>query len=182
VKICIDPGHGMGAASLGVYDPGAVAAGVEEADVALDYSFALKTALEERGQSVWMTRQSRQDPSLTTMRARRAESQACSMLVSIHLNAFSAPSANGTETLYGNAQSMRLAQAAQDATRSAFGFADRGIKSRPELAALKFRSGPSILLELGFISNAGDRAEMLDPTRRAFFGHAVATALLRGPA
>lgn len=40
-RICLDAGHGNGNRTRGVFDPGAVAGGVREADVALDWVLAL---------------------------------------------------------------------------------------------------------------------------------------------
>lgn len=183
MRIAIDPGHGMGASALGRYDPGAVAKDgettFEEADIALSYSHDLGDALKERGQQVWFTRQGRNDPSLTSMRARHAEGNACEMLVSVHLNAFTDPAANGTECLYNEYLSKATAERCSAAVATALGFKDRGAKRRYNLAVLKFRTGRSVLIEIGFISNRSDRATMLDPLRRKVVAQALAGALLK---
>ncbi len=40
MKICLDSGHGHGNRKIGVYDPGAVAAGIAEADIALQWALS----------------------------------------------------------------------------------------------------------------------------------------------
>ena len=51
MRVCIDPGHGLGNATLGVFDPGAVAGGVREADINLAVGLMLRDECARRGWS-----------------------------------------------------------------------------------------------------------------------------------
>ena len=46
-KLCIDPGHGLGNVRGNVYDPGAISAGVSEADIVLQYALAIRWRAKE---------------------------------------------------------------------------------------------------------------------------------------
>jgi N-acetylmuramoyl-L-alanine amidase len=180
--ICVDPGHGMNAARMGLYDPGAVASlpgeRFEEADVALDWSLELGQALRDRGQTIHYTRQNRTDPAPTVIRATRAVNWGCRVLVSVHCNAFHTALANGTETLYRSPASETPAKVVNAALVKVLDTVDRGAKYRPELAVLKFPH-IAILVELGFITHAGDREKLLNPELRAQGVDAIASSLLK---
>lgn len=185
MKIAIDPGHGNSNRSEGRYDPGAVAAGVEEADVALQWALTGKWILErEFGLSVWLTRDDDSDPAPVGQRDDRAEAAGCSHFVSLHCNAADTSAATGTETFWRDAADKPFAQAVQDAAVAAMGRADRGLKKESQsqhsrLAVLDF-GGPSCLLEIGFVTNAIDRARMLERERRVSFWRAVGRHLTGG--
>jgi N-acetylmuramoyl-L-alanine amidase len=182
MKICVDAGHGMSAARMGLYDPGAVAAlpseRFEEADIALDWALELGVELQARGQQVYYTRRNRLDPCPTGIRASRAQQQGCTVFVSMHANAFTTAQANGTETLYRSNASEPVARAVNTALVAAMGTKDRGPKYRDNLAVLKF-SGVAILIEMGFITNDDDREKMLDSSMRTAGVLAIASSLLR---
>lgn len=98
--IVIDPGHGG-------YDPGVVANGVREADVALVISLALRDMLSARGYPVIMTRE--RDEHLHTTKRRDLMARTdlttrnCSLFISIHANGIDEPSVHGVETfIFGN--------------------------------------------------------------------------------
>jgi len=101
MKICVDPGHGMSNATLGVFDPGAVhnASATREADVVLAYGLELRSILQARGIEVFMTRENATSPTPVGKRASRAKAANCDSFVSIHLNSFSSSSANGRRGL-----------------------------------------------------------------------------------
>lgn len=76
--------------------------------------------------------------------------------ISIHLNAFNG-SANGVEVLYYDAKALASKVSAQLAKD--IGWKDRGAKERKDLYVLRNTKATAILLELGFIDNAGDMAK-----------------------
>ena len=96
VTIVIDPGHGG-------RDPGAVrmhnGVQVRESDVVLDISLQLRNLLRQTGMDVRMTRTTDVYVSLA-QRARVANNANADLFVSVHLNAFTNSTANGTETFY----------------------------------------------------------------------------------
>ncbi len=103
--IMIDPGHGG-------KDPGAVAAGLKEKDVALRFSKILGEILEERGFDVLYTRDQDVFVSLEK-RTAMANSKDVDLFVSVHANAHRNTRVNGFEVYY-----LNLAQS-EDAKRVA---------------------------------------------------------------
>jgi len=162
MKIAIDPGHGMNNSAPGVFDPGATKKvnGVTfaEADVVLRYGLTVKENLEGRNIPFFMTRSSSADPAPVGGRATRARNAGCTHFVSLHLNSAGSPNAAGIEVLFrDDAKDRALASRLQQKLVAITNLKDRGIKKRTDLAVLKFIPGPAVLIELGFISNDGDR-------------------------
>lgn len=90
--ICVDPGHGG-------RDPGAVADGLRESDIALAHALALGAALERVGCAVLYTRTT--DRYLTrTARAQAANENRARIFVSMHTNASIHPSRSGAQIIY----------------------------------------------------------------------------------
>lgn len=161
MRVFIDPGHGMSNRQWGVFDPGAVAKdGTREADIVLDVSRVLRDECSRRGWITTMSRVNNEEHSGLGWRVGRARAARCDVIVSLHCNAHTTKQANGIETLYRDHE--WVAQAVQEELVRMTGLRNRGIKLRTDLAILKFER-PTILVELGFISNDNDRAEMLDP-------------------
>jgi N-acetylmuramoyl-L-alanine amidase len=179
MKICIDPGHGMGNKIPGRYDPGAVCQGVEEATIAMQWANELREILKARGHEVTRTRIDAKDPAPVGGRAAIARSFGCEVMLSIHCNAANG-TANGTETFYRGEGNKALAQAVNDAVVSSLGTRSRGVKTEASsqharLAVLNFPR--CVLLEIGFIDHAADRKDMMDATKRRKACEALATAL-----
>lgn len=174
VKLCIDAGHGQDNRNPGTYDPGAVGGGLEEADVALEYALTLRAAAAGRGVECWLTRATKFEPCPLATRASRARQTGCTHLVSVHLNHADDSQAHGIETLYRDDEpfAMRLQSRLVPAT----GLRDRGAKRRTDLAVLKF-NGIAALIELGFISNAADRARLIEPPTMKAVANAVLDAI-----
>ena len=182
MKVCIDPGHGMSNRTSGVYDPGAThtegATRHQEADIALLYGLALKDVLRARTIPVFMTRDDATDAAPVGHRAAEAAAAGCTLFISFHLNDFEDDAANGTETLYRSAGNLGFAQQIQSAVLGTLGLRDRGCKERTDLAVLRF-NGPAALIELGFITNDGDRARVMSPAARVATCEAIADQIDR---
>lgn len=105
MKICLDPGHTKGA-NIG-YDRD-----YREGTAMFTLAEKLKKALEEYdGVQVVITRTLTENPSLSE-RANIAKKNGCELLVSLHSNAFSKPTACGVSTFYSHKRdSKKLAQA-----------------------------------------------------------------------
>jgi N-acetylmuramoyl-L-alanine amidase len=104
-KICLDPGHGGS-------DPGAVNTdyGLNESEINLDVSFALKALLEADGAEVVMTR------TEDVYKANRdrytfCNSEGATLLVSVHTNSTTDSSWDGSMGLYFHDDDRKLAQA-----------------------------------------------------------------------
>jgi len=90
--ICIDPGHGG-------TDPGAIAGGYREADIALDHALAVAAALERVGCAVLLTRETDRTLDLSA-RARAANEHGAEIFISMHCNASVNTAASGAWILY----------------------------------------------------------------------------------
>jgi N-acetylmuramoyl-L-alanine amidase len=176
-RVCIDPGHGLLAASPRRFDPGAVSGQHREADIVLEYAAKLRDALSAAGHEVIATRASNDQLAPLLGRVPFARAAGADLLISLHCNGAESKQAHGIEVLYK--QSKELAIDLQRATVAAIGLRDRGVKHRPLLAVLQF-PGPCAMIELGFLTNDGDRAVMLNQATQARFAAAIVQALQEG--
>lgn len=152
-KICLDAGHGG-------KDPGACANGVREKDIAL--SVALKIGALLTGYEVVYTRDEDVYVGLAE-RALIANQVSADLFVSVHCNSAPSASANGIEVYVHttrSAASTRAAHAIYDRLLPASGLRGRGVKAN-DYAVLRETSMPAVLVELGFVSNEGDRAKLI---------------------
>lgn len=181
MKICIDPGHGMGNHQRGIFDPGAVyfenGHEFKEAEIVLRYALALKERLRGGGAEVFMTRDDATDHAPLEARAAMARDAGCKAFISLHVNSVEDDRANGLEVLYRDADDLPLAQALQDALVKVTKMRDRKVKQRPELAVLKFK-GIAVLIELGFLRNDADRAKLLSAQIRQAVAQTIAATTL----
>lgn len=177
MKLAIDPGHGMANSKPGVYDPGAVGGGLQEAAVALQWALTLKYVLTQKGVPCWLTRTDVATPSPLRDRVRRAVEEGCTHYLSVHCNS---GGGTGVET-FAKPDSDAFAKAVQQCAVAATRLPDRGVK-RPEdsprrrLAVLAF-PGPACLLEIGFIDSPSDRLEIDSRTTRSNFATRLVSAL-----
>lgn len=154
--IILDPGHGG-------TDPGAVGNGLKEKDVVLKTGLQVNNLLKQTPFNVKMTRSTDVFIKLKD-RSTFAKNQGGDIFVSLHVNAATA-SATGTETYYYSAanphvaDSKLLGEKIQARMLEAWDLRDRGTK-KGNLSVLRENTMPAALLELGFISNAGDAAKM----------------------
>lgn len=147
--VVIDAGHG-GA------DKGAQRAGVKESQLTLAVAKRLEAALKRKGIATVMTRR---DDSYVSKEERVgiANRQRRPVLVSIHFNACTDSGSCGTETFYGGSSSKALGQAIQQRVAAHSKTRNRGASQR-DLAVLSHSRCPAVLVECGFISNAGERS------------------------
>ncbi|MEG0474029.1 MAG: N-acetylmuramoyl-L-alanine amidase, partial [Solibacillus sp.] len=88
------------------------------------------------------------------------------MFVSIHANAAASTSAKGTETYYSvtsnenEKEDLVLATNINNEIVKNVGMSNRGVK-RADFVVIKNLKIPAVLVELGFVSNAEDRAKLL---------------------
>lgn len=164
MNVIIDAGHGMSNKKAGVYDSGAVSAGVNEAEIVMDWANCLKMILERDGHKVIRTRIDHKDPCPISQRAKIANKYKGEIMLSLHCNAFNTL-ASGTETFYRGAENKETARKINDAVSGVLGSQNRGVKMEGQsqhstLAVMSFQ--PCFLLEIGFIDHFRDREKMLD--------------------
>lgn len=148
----IDSGHGG-------TDPGATNGERNEKDDTLAMALKVGAMLEDLGYTVAYTRTT---DVLVGLMSRAIEGNAGNFkaYICIHRNSFSAEAANGVETLHqtGDANDEAFAQIVQDELMALGLFTNRGLKPRDNLCVLNNTKStlPTILIELGFISNNKD--------------------------
>lgn len=186
--VVIDPGHQRhGDSTKEPNGPGAsvmkarvtsgtsgVATGVAEYILNLDVSLKLKTELENRGYTVYMTRTTH-DVNISNMeRAQYATNVGADIAVRIHANSASSASVKGAETLFPSTSNLyvsHLANASYSLGRSiidsyctATGFANRGAKANDTMTGINWSDVPVTIIELGFMSNPSEDVAMQDAT------------------
>lgn len=177
-KVCIDPGHGGS-------DPGAIGNGQYEKTNVLNTGLKFKAWLDKdtndpAGGGSWnviMTRSTDVDVSLQG-RCDIANNAGANRFMSIHNNAASDPSANGTETYSYTAPSTAsdLRDKVQQRMLEAWNRTNRGVKTA-DFYVLKYTNMPATLSELAFITNSGDAAYTGDPYWQDVAGKAHMFAL-----
>lgn len=166
IKIYIDQGHNPSAPNTG-----AEGNGLREQDITYEVGILLADLLRQNGN--FEVRLSRPTPqtqlgnsnaSSLRVRVNDANSWGADYFVSIHTNASTQPSANGTEVLVYSqpSTSSRLAEDILREVTEITGLTSRGVKSRPGLYVLRKTTMPAVLVELGFISNPSDAQRMRD--------------------
>ena len=154
--VVIDPGHGG-------KDKGATgASGAYEKDFALQLSKKLMKLLEkEELIDVYLTRSD--DSFISSVdreRVKIATDKSADLLISIHGNTFTDPKVSGTETYYYTEQSRSIAEVIHKHVVEATGFRDRGVKVE-DFFIIKDAQMPSVLLELGYLTNPQNEAQLL---------------------
>lgn len=157
-KIFVDPGHGG-------TDSGAVGpTGLKEKDVNLRVATVLRNSLVEYGgATVLMSRTGDQTRSLT-QRTNQANAWGAHRFISVHHNAASSSSANGTETYShpnGSAASHDLRNKVHAQLLAWGGLANRGVKTA-NFHVLRESTMPAILTEASFITNPYEEARLRD--------------------
>jgi len=149
-KIVLDPGHGG-------RDPGAISrSGVKEKNIVLDAARRLKTALEQEGIDVIMTRNSDIFVPLE-MRARIANRANADFFISIHANASKARWTRGFEVYYLSEATDDNARAMAASENSALDYEEDAVdKHSKDIDAiiwdLQFTENREVSIELaGFI-------------------------------
>ena len=164
--IYLDPGHG------GV-DSGAKYKDILEKDINLNICYELKSKLENKGATIYMTRYDDYDLSNSgaTLRKRsdlynRAKiinNSEADLYLSIHLNSTTSSKWNGVQIFYDdiNEQNKIIAQYLQDSFDG-----KRKISEISDRYMYKRITKPGVLVELGFLSNDVDRSNLMDDKKR----------------
>jgi N-acetylmuramoyl-L-alanine amidase len=175
--VVIDPGHG------GI-DPGAVANGLLEKDVALDVSLKVADLLAKRDDIMSLvTHEGKigagQELGLFA-RCVYANRQAADVFVSIHGNAAGNFAAWGHETFHypGSIHGSRLARSLFSAIRhNMTEIQPRSVKEA-NFQVLRDTAMPAALVELGFLTHEGDADFLRKEPFRAKYAAAIASGIL----
>lgn len=158
--VIVDAGHGG-------HNPGAVANGSIEADNNLAVALLLADKLAEAGAKVIMTRDTDRAVAQEVSSLREelqarvdiAEQNQGDLFVSIHSNSNESTKVYGAMTFYHNDASKRLAETVQKNLVYRTKANDKGVQTAG-FYVLRHTSMPSILVEMGFVSNPQE-AKML---------------------
>ena len=166
-RVVIDPGHGGS-------DAGAIRNGVYEKFITLDVAKRVEKMLKAQGYGVLMTRS---DDSYVSLQDRVAFSEAYApdIFVSIHVNSSTSDSPNGIETHYYHQESIPLAQTVHSSLISTIKANNRGT-FKSKFYVINHTTSPAILIEIGFLSNYGERVQLLTEARK----QATANAIVEG--
>lgn len=191
--IVIDPGHGG-------HDPGAVGPrGLKEKDVVLAISLRLAELLAPLNADLKLTRE--KDQSLTLdERVALTNSLGARLLVSVHCNSFTAPTAKGLEIWHSyrgefgqryHGEAKRVAGFLLEHLVQTTGLFNRGLKTRlveqkssplyglDYFALLRKADCPAMIVELGFISNPHEEALLASGDFREKAARSLAEGLIQ---
>ena len=167
-KIVIDPGHGG-------TDCGATRNNIYEKDIVLDISKRVVSMLQKKGYDVYVTRSSDETVSLQD-RVEISENNSPEIFVSIHVNSSNSDSPNGIETHYYKDNSLMLAKTMHAAMLNNIKANDRGL-FKSKFYVINHTTAPAVLLEIGFISNAAERAQLVTESRKQATAKAIAEGI-----
>lgn len=172
--VVIDPGHGG-------FELGAVSDGLIEKHLNLDISLRVNNLLKAKGVKTYIIRG---DDSYVDLyeRAILANKLNAKLFLCVHNNSFNG-SAYGTESLYYTGQQTgftgkTFAQTIQNKLVNALGVYNRGIVERPNLVVLNRTLMPASLVEVGFIDNAAEKANLLNADYRQKAAQAICDAII----
>lgn len=186
--VCIDPGHqtngdsstepnGPGSSTMKARVTGGThgdTSGLAEYQLTMIVSEKLKQELESRGYTVYMTRESNDVSISNAERAQYATSVGADIYVRIHANGSESTSTNGALALVPSSSnpyvsnlassSYTLGQCILDAYCASCGMANLGVQTNDTMTGINWATMPVMILEMGFMTNPTDDANMADET------------------
>ncbi|MCX7746078.1 MAG: N-acetylmuramoyl-L-alanine amidase [Clostridia bacterium] len=175
--VVIDPGHGG-------KDPGALFGSLQEKDIVLDISLRVQNTLKALNIPTYITRSDDRFLELKE-RINTANQMNAALFVSIHNNSMTNPFASGIMTLYYPSETLasgfltekEFALTIQNHLEKSLNIFGHGIIERPNLAVLRYAKMPSLVLELGFLSNSNDRLLLASEEFREKASKSIAEAI-----
>ena len=175
IRIAIDAGHGGDEAG------GIGCLGDKEKDINLSIAKYIQTELKKRGAHVIMTRSGDNYVSLKD-RVEIANYGDAVVFISIHGNALpdgADPNKNrGTSIYYYYPQSKPLADIIMDTVTSEIGVPDDKVR-QGSLAVVRNTNALSILIEVSYLINPEDNANLINPEFQKQYAKAIADSLER---
>jgi N-acetylmuramoyl-L-alanine amidase len=176
-RIVVDPGHGGS-------DRGVVAAGVAEADLMWDLARRLVGRMSATGMDAMLTRQEDTCPP-ETERAEFANTAGADLVLSLHTDANASMHAQGLATYhFGNGTG-----ATSTVGEALAGFIQRELLTRTAMLdcrtqartweLLRMTRMPTVRVEVGYLTNLGDRRRLLDPAFRDVVAEGILVAVKR---
>ena len=177
--VVLDPGHGGN-------DPGATGiSGVMEKTITLDLAKRVAAVLASNSLDVVLTRDR---DTYMTIDERVARAPDAAVFVSLHANAAADPTLSGVEVFYGGGVETAAAGAAHSSSRLGRDVERSILKRvggvrttvRPGTFAVLTRNAvPSVLVEIGYLTNPNDAVRLQTESYRAQVAQAIADAATR---
>jgi N-acetylmuramoyl-L-alanine amidase len=176
-RIVVDPGHGGP-------DRGIVVAGVSEADLMWDLARRLVGRMTATGMDAMLSRQENACPT-EAERAAFANAAAADLVLSLHTDANRSMHAQGIATFhFGNGLGVT-----STVGEALAGFIHRELLARTGMQdcrtqgrtweLLRLTRMPAVRVEIGYLTNLGDRRRLLDPAFRDIVAEGVLVAVKR---
>lgn len=180
-RIVVDPGHGGD-------DPGTThfddeRGNITEAALAWDFASRLEGRLSALGVSTWLTR-GPHNGATDDERAHLANDVSADLVVSLHVDGFGSPRANGLAVYYwgaGESSSSigeRLADLVQRELVARTGMTNGRIHAKT-WALLRLTRMPTVQVELGYLTSPLDRVRLTDPLFRDTVAEGLLVAIQR---
>ena len=190
--IAIDPGHQGSWVDMSAHEPMAPGSsetkakattgttgrftGIPEYQLNLDISLMLAEELRNRGYEVVLAREDNDTAISNAERAVKANESGADFAIHIHANGADSSSANGALTMVGSPsnpyighlyeKSNELATDVLNSYIAATGLANAGMQQVDNMTGLNWSTIPSMILEMGFMTNESDDRNMADPAFR----------------
>lgn len=148
-NIVLDPGHGG-------KDPGAVVGKIHEKDLVTQTADNVAQKLRDEGATVILTRTGDYYVTLED-RVRISRDYHTHAFVSLHYDAFPVIATSGVSTYFNSTADRELADAMQSSLSSNLTLHNRGVM-QGSYRVLRNNPAPSVILELGFMTNPNDLA------------------------
>ncbi|RSM84513.1 N-acetylmuramoyl-L-alanine amidase [Kibdelosporangium aridum] len=176
-RIVIDPGHGG-------TDPGVTVDGIREADLMWDLARRLEGRMVATGMEAILSRGPDQCPT-EAQRAHFANEAGSDVFISLHNDRNASPHASGLATFYFGTAGKGTSTLGE----ALAGFIQRELTARTGMLncrthaktwdSLRLTRCPAVRLELGYLSNPGDRARLADPAFRDLVAEGILVSVKR---
>ena len=164
VKIFIDQGHNPTG-----FNTGAEGNGLKEQDITYNVGMILAQLLRQDDRFEVLTSRTcisqivgYSNRTSLEERVWRANWWGADWFISIHCNSSTNPNASGSEIYVyrGQTRAYFMAENILEQITTQLNLRNRGVRINPEFYVLRKTQMPAVLVEMGFISNAGDAALM----------------------
>lgn len=170
--IVLDAGHGG-------TDPGTIAGEVQEKDLTMAVTLKTEKILKDAGYRVRMIREDDRFIDIHE-RAEEANERDAKVFVSIHCNYSEEGPGSGIETFYAESKgedSRNLAKIIQSKVIETTDASDRGIKTA-DFVVVKETKMPAALVETGFLSDAEEKALLLQESYQEQLAEGIAAGII----
>jgi|GEM_PF-545018 len=170
VRVVLDAGHGG-------YDHGAIYGGHNEKDINLQVATRVQENLKAAGIDAYMTRNEDRFMSLSE-RVELSNTIEPKIFVSMHANALvTNPDMQGLQTYYHSDGGLKLGEYIHKRLVKDVGMPDQRVR-HANFWVCKYTKAPSILLELGFMTNVEERNKLTRDSYQAELAKAISRGII----